>query len=164
VEANERSVERVMTPLDPRQLTVLRIRGAMIAAAAAVPLIATELGMLSGSVLPPGLLVGVALLIAILAVIVLPARRYRGWGYAEQEDELHVRSGLLVRVLTVVPLARVQHIDVARGPLERRYGLATLVLHTAGTRGAIVSLPGLAHEEAGRLRDHVRGQIRQDLA
>ena len=93
----------------------------------------------------------------------LPRRRYRAWGYREGEDELHVRRGLLVRVRTIVPFGRVQHIDVAQGPIERRFGLATLILHTAGTRGASVPLPGLPHGEAERMRDRIRAKIRQDL-
>jgi membrane protein YdbS with pleckstrin-like domain len=49
----------------------------------------------------------------------------------------------------------VQHIDVAQGPLERRYGLATLSIYTAGTEYARVDLPGLRHERAVAIRDHL---------
>lgn len=54
---------------------------------------------------------------------------------------------------TRVPHARVQHVDVKHGPLARRFGLATLVLHTAGTRDSAVSVPGLDADDAARLRD-----------
>ena len=80
------------------------------------------------------------------------------------EDELHVQRGLWTRERTVVPFGRVQHIDVTQGPLERRFGIGTLILHTAGTRGSAVQLPGLAFEQAGQMRDVIREQIRQDLA
>jgi membrane protein YdbS with pleckstrin-like domain len=62
-----------------------------------------------------------------------------------------------------VPFGRVQHIDVTQGPLERRFGLGTLVLHTAGTRSGAVGLPGLLFEEAGQIRDHIRLKIREDI-
>ena len=62
-----------------------------------------------------------------------------------------------------MPFARVQHIDLAQGPIERRYGLARLILHTAGTRGASIPLPGLAREEAEAMRDRIRAKIREDL-
>jgi hypothetical protein len=39
-----------------------------------------------------------------------------------------------------------------------------LILHTAGTRGAAVPLPGLDHQLAEGMRDRIRGKIRQDLA
>jgi uncharacterized protein len=52
-----------------------------------------------------------------------------------------------------VPRTRIQHLDVAQGPVQRRFGLGTLVLHTAGTFSASVALDGLAHETAMALRD-----------
>ena len=60
------------------------------------------------------------------------------------------------RSVTHVPRSRVQHTDVSQGPLERRYGLGTLVVYTAGTDHARVSLPGLAWETALALRDELR--------
>ena len=54
-----------------------------------------------------------------------------------------------------VPKSRVQHTDVSQGPLQRRFGLATLVLHTAGTQHAAVSLSGLSHEAALQIRDYL---------
>jgi membrane protein YdbS with pleckstrin-like domain len=152
-----------MSPLHPDQLWVIRIRGLLTA----LPLVAAaaivDLGPLRGTGAPAGWLGGAAALLAVAALAVLPGRRYRAWGWRETEDELHVRSGLWVRYRTVVPFARVQHIDVAQGPVERRFGLATLILHTAGTRGASVPLPGLASAEAERMRDRIRGKIRQEL-
>ena len=160
---NDQARERVMKPLDPRQLQVLRLRGAAWSAVIGLPPIGIEAGLTGPRPLPPFLLVVLALLVAAALIVVLPARRYRGWGYADEEDELHIAHGLLIRTRTVVPHGRVTHIDIAQGPIERRYGLATLILHTAGTRGATVSLPGLDRAEADRLRDHVRARIRQDL-
>jgi membrane protein YdbS with pleckstrin-like domain len=49
----------------------------------------------------------------------------------------------------------VQHTDVSQGPLQRRYGLATLTVHTAGTENAQVQLPGLPHDVALSIRDHL---------
>jgi membrane protein YdbS with pleckstrin-like domain len=39
-----------------------------------------------------------------------------------------------------------------------------LILHTAGTRGAAVPLPGLPYEAAEAMRDRIRAKIRQELA
>lgn len=153
-----------MTPLHPSYLSVLRLRYAIFglmllpALAWADFTIAGEYGSPFGAPTAAG-----AILIAAAAWL-LPIRRYRAWGHRRSEDELVVKHGLLVREVTVVPFGRVQHIDIAQGPIERMFGLATLVLNTAGTRGASVNLPGLLQEEAEALRDHVRAKIRQDLA
>lgn len=68
-------------------------------------------------------------------------------------DGLHVRQGVCWRSETLVPRTRVQHIDLERGPLLRRHGLATLVVHTAGTRLHAVRVIGLEAALARRLRD-----------
>ena len=115
-----------------------------------------DLGRFGDTPVPPLALPGAVLLLGgSPRCSCSPPRRYRAWGYDEGEDELAIRRGLLVRVRTIVPFGRVQHIDVAQGPIERRFGLATLILHTAGTRGAAVPLPGL-------LRHDGRGDARPD--
>src|SRR3546814_18276177 len=63
---------------------------------------------------------------------------------------------------TRVPGSRVQHLDIRRGPLERHFRLATLVIHTAGTRHSEVSLSGLDAGDAERLRDHLARQTDDD--
>jgi len=155
--------DETMTALDPRQIRVLRVRTLIVAIVLTTIAIGICLGPLRAMPIPLGVLPAAVAAFGLLAVLILPGRRYRAWGYREEENELHVRHGLMVRVRTVVPFARVQHIDLAQGPIERRYGLARLILYTAGTRGASVPLPGLPREEAERMRDRIRAKIREDL-
>lgn len=152
-----------MKPLDPRQIWVLRIRLAATLSLLLAAAIIIDLGWLRETNVAPYVVPAAALLLGLAALTVLPPRRYNSWGYAEGDDELHIRHGLWTRVRTAVPFARVQHIDVAQGPVERRFGLARLILHTAGTRSASIPLPGLAHEDAEAMRDRIRSKIRQDL-
>ena len=77
--------------------------------------------------------------------------RYTRWRL--DEDGLRVRRGRFWRSEVLVPRARVQHLDIERGPIERRYGLATLVVHTAGTRLNAVRQPGFDEASANQLRD-----------
>lgn len=81
-------------------------------------------------------------------------RNWRAWGYAERLDDLLVTHGVMYRKLTVVPYGRMQFVDVASGPLERRYGLATIQLHTASP-ATDAKIPGLPAAEAARLRDRL---------
>jgi len=81
-------------------------------------------------------------------------RRYGSWGYAEREDDLLVRRGVMFARLSVVPYGRMQFIDVTAGPLERALGLATVRLHTAAA-ATDARIPGLESEEAARLRDRL---------
>lgn len=152
-----------MNALQPRHLTLLRLYFGLAALLLLAGIVAGDLILARRGWWPVGAVSGAGAFLLLLAVALLPRRRYRAWGFEEGEDELTVKHGLMVRKLTVVPFGRVQHIDVAQGPLQRMLGLATLVLNTAGTRGAAVRLPGLLPLQAETMRDHIRAKIRQDL-
>ena len=77
---------------------------------------------------------------------------YRSWRYEVREDSLYLTRGVFTRVQTVAPYVRVQHIDARRGPIERLLGLSTLVVYTAGSRGADVTIPGLTDDRADELQ------------
>jgi uncharacterized protein len=47
-----------------------------------------------------------------------------------------------------------QFVDVTAGPLDRRFGLSTVQLHTAAA-ATDASIPGLVPAEAARLRDRL---------
>ncbi|MDQ6873453.1 MAG: PH domain-containing protein [Actinomycetota bacterium] len=98
--------------------------------------------------------VGVAILLLIGWAWWAIGRACRSWGYAERENDLLVRHGLLVRRLSVVPYGRMQFIDVTAGPVDRRLGIATVHLHTAAA-ASDARIPGLPAGEAARLRDRL---------
>ena len=84
-----------------------------------------------------------------------PVLHHRHASYAVHPDGIEIRKGVIWRQAISVARSRVQHTDVSQGPLERRYGLGTLGIYTAGTDYAKVSLDGLEHETALRIRDHL---------
>jgi membrane protein YdbS with pleckstrin-like domain len=89
-------------------------------------------------------------------------KHYRSTFWRLDEDGLAIRRGRLWQRETRVPATRVQHLDLKRGPLQRRRHLATLVVHTAGTRHSAVSVPHLDADDAQRLRDVLGRQIDRD--
>jgi uncharacterized protein len=147
-----------LQPLERGQLSVMRVRGALMALCLLVPAAAAELG-LAGHLPAHGAIAGVALLIGIWIAGFAPPRRWRHWGYAFTGSELHVAHGWWTQVHTIVPATRVQHIDVTQGMIERGFGVAKLVLHTAGTDANIVVLPGIARSTAEEIRDAIRARI-----
>jgi uncharacterized protein len=94
--------------------------------------------------------------VVLLAVwrSIVTVRAVKAWGYAERDQDLLVRHGLLVRRLSIVPYARMQYVDVTAGPLERMFHLATVQLHTAAA-ASDARVPGLPPAEAARLRDRL---------
>ncbi|SCL36890.1 hypothetical protein GA0070624_5685 [Micromonospora rhizosphaerae] len=100
-----------------------------------------------------GAALGVVVLLAGWRTVTI-VRAVHAWGYAERENDLLVRHGLLVRRLSIVPYSRMQFVDVSAGPLERAFDLATVQLHTAAA-ASDARVPGLRPAEASRLRDRL---------
>ena len=151
-----------MIPLERGQLWVMRIHALAIGALALAAGLLGEAIVRDNVDLPPGIVTIPLLVLLLYPILVAPGRRYRAWGYAMDADELRIARGVWTRIETIVPLARVQHVDVSQGPIERTFGVCRLVLHTAGTMHSRVLLPGLARATAEALRDEVRGRIVQD--
>ncbi len=124
-------------------------------AAAAVPalVIAVAVGAATGGVL--GAAGGFVVVTAAAGVAYLfLSRRLGAWGYAERDDDLLVRRGVMFQRLSVIPYGRMQYIDVTAGPVERSFGLATVRMYTAAA-ASDARIPGLPAEEAARLRDNL---------
>ena len=77
---------------------------------------------------------------------------------------LHSVRGWMIHTDTLVPFVRVQHLDVTRGPLDKLFGTASLVVHTAGTHNSVVTIDGLAPDRAAEIRDVIREHVRSDFA
>lgn len=134
----------------PRLLAVRRVQVAIVTVAAIVA--AAVLGSRAGAGVAAGGVCG-ALVLGVAAEWFV-RRRIAAWGYAEREDDLLVRRGVMFSRLSVVPYGRMQFIDVTAGPVERSFGLATVRMHTAAA-ASDARIPGLARDEAARLRDRL---------
>jgi membrane protein YdbS with pleckstrin-like domain len=134
----------------PRLLRVRRIQVALVTVPAAL------VAGLAGATASPAVGGGVAagIVVAGLVTQLFLARRVAAWGFAERNEDLMVRRGVLVRRLSVIPYGRMQFIDVTAGPLERSFGLATVRMHTAAA-ASDARIPGLEQDMAARLRDQL---------
>ena len=141
----------------PRLASMRRVQVFGAAATAALAIIALAIAaQLAGArgILPSAGLALVGTAAGALALDRFAQRRIRFWGYAERDEDLLVRRGVLVQRLSVIPYGRMQFIDVVAGPVERVFGLATVRMHTAAA-ASDARIPGLAKEEAARLRDRL---------
>jgi uncharacterized protein len=151
----------VWQPLPVRARTLATITAL---AGTLVPLaIASGVGLIAANRQPLSFAIAGALLLVIPAWAVwIARRRWLRTRWRLDDDGFGVRRGHMWRSDTRVPGNRVQHLDVRRGPLERAFGLATLIVHTAGTRNSALSLSGLDFEEAERLRDTLAARAARD--
>lgn len=137
--------------VSPRLRAMRRVELGVVTAVAAIGIAVgfSLAGSVSGAVMGA---VGVLLLGAACFIVV--GRNYESWGYAERGEDLLVTHGVMFRRLVVVPYGRMQLVDVAAGPIERKFGISTLKLHTASA-GTDARIRGLTASEATRLRDRL---------
>jgi membrane protein YdbS with pleckstrin-like domain len=145
--------------VDPAAIITWRMETALIvlvlAVAAAIPLAPLSLSL----ALPASLIIGAG---GLVWAWFWPAARYRRLTYRLDDVGLTIQDGVWWRTQTSLPRLRIQHSDVSQGPFQRRYGIATLKLYTAGSRYTKVELEGLRHEDALALRDRL--VRREDLS
>lgn len=141
-----------MERLDPR-VRVVWLAGALFTAL----VVGAAAGIANRFTLGLGLWVGPAAFVALLGLgAVFALVRYRVWRFEVQSDAVYLERGVLTRVNSVVPFVRVQHVDSQRGPLERLAGLSSVVVYTAGSRGADITIPGLTPERADAIQERLR--------
>lgn len=137
-----------------RALMVLGMVGLLL------PLVPAAAILASAGDLVPGWVGGATgLVLALVLGSWRGLRLHRVFGWRLDAQGLAVRRGSLWQTETRVPATRVQHLDIKRGPLQRGRGLATLIVHTAGTRLSTVTVPHLDADDAERLRDALSRQI-----
>jgi membrane protein YdbS with pleckstrin-like domain len=141
--------------LDPRVLRLWRIEAGIWWAVAVLVLggLAVLVVLADAERWVAVLLVGVIVLLGALAVVA-PGVRYRSWRYEVGEEGLLLEHGVLTRTTSLTPYRRIQHVDVASGPIERSLGLGHLVLHTASAT-TDAELPGIPLDEADELRSTI---------
>ena len=144
------------TPVSPRLRTLRRaLLGTVVGVAGLLALGSSLLVVLFGDAGPGAVVAAVSVAVLLGGGALawrLIDRNYQAWGYAERDEDLLVVRGWLFRRMVVVPYGRMQFVDVTAGPLQRRFDLATVQLHTAAA-ASDARIPGLPPDEAHRLRD-----------
>lgn len=152
----------VLHPLDPRFIQHSRVVGGITTTAIAAGLVLAMIIVLIAVDSMPRvlrLLIPLANLAIIAGLGILtwrwPVVEYRRCAYRVDRDAIEIRKGVAWRSVINVPRSRIQHTDVSQGPLERNFELSTLHIFTAGTEHSEVTLAGLEHSRALRIRDHL---------
>lgn len=112
-------------------------------------------------VIPAAVVVGLFTIFFTHFWIGVALRRVR---YRVDPRGMEIVRGVLFRSVVAIPRSRVQHTDVTQGPVQRRYGIATLSMYTAGTQNSSVEITGLAHETALEIRDYFMADSGSDDA
>ncbi|WP_328679222.1 PH domain-containing protein [Streptomyces sp. NBC_00322] len=124
--------------------------------ATAVPVVVLAvLGAFIAPARPP--LLTVAAVVAVLGLAgtaFFPAWWFRVHRWEVTDEAVFVRTGALWQEWRIAPMSRIQTVDTVRGPLEQAFRLATVVVTTASSKGAI-KIGGLDHELASQLAEQL---------
>ena len=107
----------------------------------------------------PGIAGALALVALVVGTPLVPELRWRRWRWEVREHEIDLQRGILVVRRTLIPMARVQHVETERGLLGQWLGLSTVEIHTAAGSHEIPLLDEVA---AGEMRARIAALARTD--
>lgn len=112
----------------------------------------------------PVIILSAAMLFTLFVAINVVAIHinYKYSGYAIREKDLLYRSGWLQRKTRIVLINRIQHVSVQSGPLERRFGLASVSVFTAGSAAADFTIKGIKEETAKKIKVWISTEPKED--
>ena len=84
--------------------------------------------------------------------------------YAVRDQDVIVQTGIFWRKETIQPIVRIQHVEQTQGPLDKRFGLYTLKLFSAGTGHVTFQIPGLSARTAARLKRFLLEKTQSNIA
>ena len=85
----------------------------------------------------------------VIHLIAVPSIKWKILSFEVREHEIELQTGLFIVTRTIIPIIRVQHVDVSQGPIIKQKGLANIDITTAATTHTI---PLLNEEDADNLR------------
>ena len=109
--------------------------------------------------LPAYIIIYSQLLVAFVVALVWPGIAIPRRGYVLRDKDILFKKGVIWQSVTAVPFNRIQHVETSSTPLDRKFGLATLQLFTAGGSGGDLKIDGLGSHVAERLRVYILKKV-----
>ena len=155
-------LDQYRTP-SPKAIKLMRITSALgTFFLLIVPAVAAEI--FARDVLGKGglVLIGAAVVLAVLYTLLTPPIRFKRYRYLIARDRIEIIEGLLFISRTIVPIDRIYQIDIRKGPLDNAVGVAKVIVTTAGSSAAFRFLePEAADEIALYINETVLKKIRE---
>ena len=155
--------EAVFHPLEKTYLKVSRI--SFCISGLVVLIIGIAIFYFVDAIQTPAIIYTAAAVFILLSVVgwMADSLGFEYSGYALREKDILFRRGWFVRKVRVVPLKRVQHVSVQSGPIERKFGLASISIYTAGSEAADFTIKGITDLRAQELKEWISTQLNGQL-
>lgn len=99
-------------------------------------------------------------LLCIIDIFVSPIIDYKSWTYEVTNDKIDFTRGIFVKKRTIVPIIKIEHIKINRGPVNSRLGLANIEIFTAGGSHEIPNIEVKVAEEIG---EYLNNKIKEKV-
>lgn len=97
-------------------------------------------------------LLGMTVLSAIWGIFIEPSLKQKYWRYDVDEEFIQLKSGIWNKKHQLIPMTKVQSVELVQGPLLRKFQLYSI---SVGTMGSNHKIPAIPQEEARELRDQI---------
>ena len=151
-----------LKPVERKYLSLLRIEWAITAIV--IFTIVAAILYFAKPVSPWNIIIPVLAVMLVAYYYIYQERAFNFLAYAVRDKDIISQKGWIIRSIKICPFNRVQNCTLNTGPLERKYGLASLSLYTAGSSGADMRINGLSLEEAETLRQFILNKINSEDA
>lgn len=106
------------------------------------------------------IVVGLLVLYMVAGIVVYPEIEYRQWRYVITEDKVEIRHGIFFVKTTVIPIVRIQHITMSRGPIYRKLGLSKVTIFLAS---GSFDIEGLNEMVANTISENLKTRVFERL-
>lgn len=150
--------ELTLQPLEPNYKKVLMLQTILLWC---IPLILGLMFLVSDSPLWLGASITLLSIIMMVLNMLWLGKAYRFRGYALREKDITYRSGIIFTKILTVPLSRVQQVSVKRNPMDRLFGLHSVLIADASQMSGMMKIPGLTEERAEQIKSYIIAAIRE---
>ncbi|NJN50245.1 MAG: PH domain-containing protein [Polaribacter sp.] len=81
--------------------------------------------------------------------------------YLVREKDISFKDGLITRKTTTIPFSRVQHVAINEKVYGRIFGLASLIVYTAGDSASDLEIDGLELEKANQIKEYINEKVNE---
>jgi uncharacterized protein len=129
---------------------------------AIIIVILTVLGLIyDWTMLPVAIAAGVVILSGFLFVGIIPTVRAKHFAFEVDAEEVRISKGIWWLSDIVIPMVKVQHVELLNGPMMRKMDLAHVVIVTAASKHVLFGLER-GNAEAVQSRIALWARVRED--
>lgn len=95
--------------------------------------------------------------IMIISTIVSPIIEYKQWRYMITNDKIEFTQGIYFKKRVIIPVIRIQHIQLNQGPINKFLNLFNIIIFTAG---GLHKIPNIEAKRAEEISEYLKELIK----